>query len=214
MQNVRTLFFVLAFISALPVFAYTPEEGKVNLILGPYYYRTNFRNSPQGAVASFKNAMGLIAIGDISDHGSLEIGIFPMSKQYFREYHGGYMGQETSLIHITTGYHFWPYRYLSGSLAIFSAYPIGDATTIHNSIPPGTDPVDTSVSDNAEYGIEGSLQGEIFNSGKFAVVIETRYAFSLTHKNSESADHYGVLLGLRYLIQSEKVHEKAPTNVQ
>lgn len=210
MKNFRTFAFLCFLTWSAQSAAYTPEEGKVNAILGPYYFRTNFEGSKQGAVASNKTGAALIAIGDVSDHGSLEIGVFMMRKQYFREYHGGYVGAETSLVHITTGYHFWHTPYFSSSLAFFSAYPIGDAEIIHNSVPPGGDPVDTSVSDNAEYGIEASLQGELYSSGRYALVLEARYAFSLTHKNSESADHYGALLGLRYLIQEEKVHEKRP----
>lgn len=209
MKNFRLALTIALFFFTCESFSYSPEEGKVNAILGPMYYKTNFNGSPQGAAASYKTGVSLIALGDVSDHGSLEIGIFFLEKQFFREYQGGYIGTETPIIHITTGYHFWHTPYFSSSLAIFSAYPFGTAETIHNSIAPGLN-VDTSATDNAEYGIEAAVQGEILTAGKFAVVLEGRYSYSLTHKKDEYADHFGAVLGLRYLIQEEKVREQKP----
>jgi hypothetical protein len=209
MKNFTCAVLILALFGSAEGFAYTPEEGKVNLVMGPYHYKTNFDGSGKGALASYKDGLAMIALGDVSDHGSLEIGIFFLQKQYFREYQGGFLGTETSLVHITTGYRFWHTPYLSSSLAVFSAYPFGETTTIHNSLAPGT-VLDTSAGDNAEYGLEAAFQGEVLTSGKFAIVLEGRYSYSLTHKKDEYADHFGGLIGLRYLIQEEKVHETKP----
>lgn len=182
--------------------AYTPVEGNVSAFLAPYIYKTNFSGSSTGASSPLLGGVSLIAIGDISSKGSLELGMFHMNKVFFREEGGNYLGEKTQVIHITMGYRrYWNERY-SCSLTFFSAYPMGDIHVVHNDFPPGS-LIDTSARDYTDYGIDFAIQSELWKSEEVSVDLDTRYSRSFTSKPGENSDHYGFLLGVRYFIQGK-----------
>lgn len=191
-------------------FAYDPAEGKVTATLGPYFTKTNFQGSSSGASPTVMNGFGLIALGDINSYSSLEIGTFVMPKLYFREEGGKYITEQTQIVQITMGYRYWINPYFSTSAAFYSSYSMGTVGRIHNDFPPGQE-INTSARDTTEYGFDFALQGDLWSQNKFAVSLEGRYSASVTSKKNEHSDHYGFLLGLRYLVQATKVVEtKAP----
>lgn len=192
--------------------AYTPEEGNVTATFGPYWYQTNFKGLSGHATSPILGGVGLIANGDISDRGALEIAMFYMNKEYFRDQGVDFLAEQTQLIHITMGYRRWLSPYLSTSLAFFSAYGIGEPRVVDSDIAPGHE-IDTSARDVTEYGMELSLQSEIWTQDKMAVVLDARYSYSLTAKSSEHSDHYGLFVGFRYFIQKKQVTEKPKTSI-
>ncbi len=187
-------------------YAYTPKEGNVSAILGLTTYKTNFKGSTSGATAPYLGGVGLIAVGDVNDHGSLEIGMFYMDKLYFLDDGGKYIAERTQLMHITLGYRYWLSSNFSTSLSFFSAYSMGDPELTHNDFTNGGE-IHTSAHDKTEYGFDLAIQGELWNWDALTLVWDARYSRSVTPKVNEHADHYGVLLGVRYFIQ-EKQHRQ------
>lgn len=182
--------------------AYTPQEGNVTATLGTFIYKTNFNGSDTGATSPNLAGLALVALGDINSIGSLEIALFDLHKIYFRDQLGKYIGVEKEVIHITMGYRYWINPYFSSSLSFYSSYSLGDTQIIHSDFLPGTE-IDTSANDTTEYGFDLAVQGDLWSNEKWAVISEARYSLSVTSKKSEQADHYGIMLGLRYQIQEK-----------
>jgi hypothetical protein len=205
MNNIiTTLFLILLFLTGKS-YAYDPVEGQVTATLGPYYSRTNYAGFNSDINSSFKGGTGLIAVGDFNDHASLEISMFYIPQTFFREFEGYRIAEKTQIMHIGMGYRRWLSPYLSTSLAFYSSYSMGVIDTIYTDVPVGVD-VDTSARDITEYGLDLSLQGDLWSSehDKWAVVLEGRYSLSLTSKRGEKSDQYGGMIGLRYMVQEEK----------
>ncbi|MBX3041008.1 MAG: hypothetical protein KF789_09915 [Bdellovibrionaceae bacterium] len=125
-----------------------------------------------------------------------------MNKIYFREQGGSYLSEGTELMNITMGYRRWWNPYLSFGLAFSSAYTMGNPRIVYSDFTP-PDKVDTSARDTTEYSLEFSAQGDIKTWDNVALIMDIRYSLSLTNKPHEKADHYGFMLGLRYLVQEK-----------
>lgn len=202
MNNIIRLFWILLFLTGKS-FAYDPEEGQVTATLGPYFNKTNFGNIDSTINSSYSSGVGLIALGDINPQGSLEIGMFYTPQMFFRKQETQLICEKTQIMHISMGYRRWINPYFSTSLAFYSAYTMGDPEIIYSDFPKGQE-IDTSARDTTEYGIDWSVQGDLWSGDKLAMVFETRYSYSVTNKHDENSDQYGFLLGLRYLVQEEK----------
>lgn len=214
MENFKRLLFIglSAFVSTS--LAYAPEEGKITTTLGPYINTTNFKASNTGAKPSYLGGYSLIAVGDISSVGSLEIAMIYLPAMLFeRNVEEQYIVESTQVMHITLGYRWWLSPYLSTSLAFYSAYSIGEPTIVHSDFTP-INAIGTSARDTTEYGFDGAVQGELWSNDTWAAIAEARYSYSVTSKHDERSDQYGVLIGLRYLVQSEKVVEKRPSDAR
>lgn len=208
MKSVVSFSFIILLGFTEASFAYTPKEGNITATVGPFTHKTHFDSSPSGAKSPILGGMALIANGDINDKGSLEIAMIHMNKTYFRDEGGKFLGEQTELFHITMGYRRWFNPYLSGSLAFSSGYTMGDPRIIHSDFLPGQE-ISTSARDTAEYGVDVSVQADLWTKNDVSFLIDTRYNFSLTKKPSEAGDHYGVLLAIRFMVQ-----EKVPSTGQ
>jgi hypothetical protein len=195
--------FLWLFNSAVSL-AYVPKSGNVTATFGPQLSQTISNGSRTGADNPVQNGYGLIALGDVNDYGALEIGTFYMPKIFIRESGGKFLSEKTQTMHITLGYRYWLAPSFSASLAFYSAYSMGSYNTLHSDFPAGQTVVGTSAQDYTEYGFDLALQAEVWQSGRYGVIIDSRYSQSVTNKPSEDANHYAVLVGLRYLLQ-EKV---------
>lgn len=202
------LFCVICGLLSPTAFAYEPEEGKVSLTLGSFMFITNFQADHDGINPERQHAPALIAEGSVNHKGSLEIGVFPMHKLYIREQQNSFTAEELKVIYITMGYRQWFSKRLSGALAFFSSYPMGDPSVVHNdSAPAGI--LDTSARDATEYGFDFSVMLEVFTHKKWAITLDSRYSLSVTNKDNEESDHYGAMVGIRYQVQ-EKYEKKSP----
>jgi hypothetical protein len=195
------LLFVL--ILAESVSAYNPEPGKVTAAFGPYLYKTNYGNAYSGLKSPWKGDLGLIVNGDVDKRGSLEVTLFHMNKLFIRDQSGMTIAEEAQLLHVGMGYRYWISPYFSTALDLFSAYSLGEAKTIHNDFAPGPAP-QTSAHNYTDYGLELSLQGDLWSSPLSSVIVDARYARSITSKSHEQADHYSLLIGFKYLVQSKE----------
>lgn len=203
MRFLKKFLFVALMLLPWSSFAYTPSEGNVTAIFGTYIYKTDYPQTATGGKSPYLGGLGFIVLGDINDKGSLEIALFNMHKHFFREDLGRAIIEQTQTMHITMGYRRWINPYFATSLAFYSAYSMGDPEIIHSDFTKATQ-IDTSARDITEYGLDFSVQGDLWNGDEWAAVAEFRYSLSLTYKEMEKADHYGIFIGARHLVQ-EKV---------
>ena len=192
---------------SLQSFAYTPKEGNVSAIFGPSISVTNYKPAGQQTPPPYLGGLTLMVQGDINDHGALEIAMTKMNKVFYREDNGDFLSEQTELMHIAMGYRKWFTPYFSGALDFFSSYTMGEINVIDRRVAVGNE-FSTSASDNTEYGFDFSLQGELWSSGRYTLITDARYSFSLTKKQGEKADHYGVMIGVKYFIQEKQIREK------
>ncbi len=205
MKNCNFLIFFVFLTLSSRVFAYTPESGNVTATLGPFAYKTDFRGSDTGVTSPYLGGLGLLVTGDVNSKGSLEIAMFDLHKIYIRQQAGQFISEAKEIVHITMGYRWWLNPYLSTSLTFFSSYSLGDPVIVHSDFPVGGE-IDTSARNTTLYGFDFAVQSELWSQDKFAVIADARYSLSITKKPNENSDHYGIFLGLRYLIQEKPQH--------
>ena len=207
MAILKTIFFTVFALGVGWAQAYSPKDGNVQISLGHFWFKSNFEKAGGLPSPPQQGGLGIVAVGDVSDSGAIEIAIFQMSKRYYREQLGYYIGEKTEIVHITMGYRWWLSPSFSAALALFSSYSMGTPNTFLNQAPSEL-MIKTSAQDITEYGFDGALQGEIWTQGRYSVFVEGRYSWSATAKVREYADHYGAFVGLRYFLQSrEKIKE-------
>lgn len=189
------------------VCAYSPAEGNVSATFGAFIHNTNFNLPPPDVSSSFRSNFGLILNGDLHDRGQLEIAIYHLFKQYFKDVGGRFVGEETELIDIGIGYRHWWSPSVSTGLIFSSSYSMGQPKLFYNDFSPDTS-IDTSARDTTEYALALSVQVDLFSIQRFTAIVSGLYSLSLTGKPGERADHYGALVGLRYFIQEKQVVER------
>lgn len=196
-----TLSLILLFLGPGNAFAYTPQRGNVHTILGPYIFRTNYEGE---AADKGYNADSLywVILGDVSDRGSLEITNTFMNKTFYRRHNGYLVAEKTQVVHVSAGYRRWINPWISASMALYTSYPLGDSEKIFNNFPAGQE-VKTYAQENSETGLDFGLQGEVFTRGRYSLVIEGRYSWSLTKNSDEFSDQYGAAIGVRYFFQGQ-----------
>jgi hypothetical protein len=200
------LFFLIACLSSTEIFAYTPQEGNITATLGPFFYKADFRSKGTDINAPVKGDLGILTNGDFNQEGALEVGIFRIRKNYYREESFRYFAEESALVHVTMGYRRYFSPLWSGSIAFFSSYTMGYRSTFYSDFPTGQEPT-TSASDITEYGFDFALQREVWTQDTFSVVIDGRYSYSLTPKLNEQSNHFGLMIGLRFPVQEKEPHQ-------
>ncbi len=200
----KAMILILFLIVYEPAGAYVPKEGNVHAVLGAYNAQTVYRNSQnKPSPVPIFSGFSLMAQGDASDKGNLEICINYFNKLYFREDSGNYLSERIQFLQITMGYRYWLNNYWSTALAFASGYPLGDPQTSISYLP-NDSTFETSAHDPSEAGADMSLAYDVWNKEPYSVVVDLRYTYSFTSRSGESADNFGVIVGLRYLIQEKK----------
>lgn len=193
------------FISTLIAFksyAYIPKEGNVTASYGLFLYKTNFNGSDQLPQSPVLGDVGFMTNGDLTDKGSLEIGLFHMNKIFYRNLNTSYLAEKTELIHITLGYRGWLTEKSSWGLSFYGAYSIGEHQVLHSES--NIDLlIDTSARDTVEYGLDFSFQQELWTKEKESVLADLRYSYSISNKENEKGDHYALFLAYRYTVQEK-----------
>ena len=199
---------LLVFLSTLctQANAYDSKDGNVTASIGSFIYKSNFNGTDSGVKSPVRGGFGILVGGDISDKASLEVGLFHMNKPFLRQDNDLSIVEESQLIHISMGYRRWLNPYLSALVGFYSAYPMDEPKVVHNDFPTNIN-MDTSARDLTEYGFDFSIQSELWHDHFISIIADARYSLSVTSKVHEQADHYGVLLAIRYLVQ-----EKIPNN--
>lgn len=200
MTNTKFTILALFLFANVPSFAYQPQEGQVAAQLGAFMTQTDFYNTHVKRDRRFEGGTGLIVTGDIDNKSSLEISLFNMYKTYYRKQGNQVFGQKTALIHIAMGYRWWHHPKLSTSLSFYSAYANGNVQNTYSDFALNSE-IKTSAQDDVEYGFDLAAQAEIYEYMKYAFIVDTRYALSLTNKTKESGNHFGLFLGIRFPVQ-------------
>lgn len=186
--------------------AYIAQRGNVTATVSPYLFKENY-----GGYLSEHNewdtGISLIATGDVSSKGSLEMAAIYMKKTYFLEDGDKALAERANIFHVTIGYRHWWNPYFSSSLTIYTNYTVGSIQTLHDDFAPEEN-MKTSARAASESGVDLAIQGDLWSSDRYALVAEARYSYSLTKETGEFADQYGVSVGIRYFIQSSVAHPK------
>lgn len=210
MKYNKILFLTILVTLSGRTFAYSPSEGNINLSAGPFTYQTRAQVPGHEVKSPNRVGYGLIATGDSNAKGAIELGMFYLDKVFFRDQGPDVLAEKIQHIHITMGYRWWQNSWLSTSLSFYSAYPLGDPVKYYMQVQPDV-VLDTSARDLTEYGLDFGIQTELLGNQRFGLVLEGRYSWCLTPKPNEQADHMGILLALRFMLQDkiDKPNSKA-----
>ncbi len=189
--------------------AHEPRTGQIHGLLGPFIYRTNFAGVNGFGETPFLGGAGMQVQGDIDPNGGIEIAVFYTQDLYKRDLGGLYIIEKTKRVRVSTGYRHWFSRQLGLGGLLYSAYSIGDPSVIHSDFQPVGAP-DTSAGDVTEYGLDLSLQWEFWRSSVLAAVLDARYSYSLTDKDNEDGDQYGLFLALKFQVQQSSLRPETP----
>jgi len=184
--------------------AHEPVEGKIHAAVGPYLmhalpYHHEF-------ASPFNGGIGILAEGDIDNHGGIEIGMFYFPQYFSITRDNSEFTERAHRVYITMGYRHWFSERFSAALAFFSSYAIGEAEQIHNDF--GGSPPFTSAHDMTEYGFDASVQYEFWHVERFSLLVDARYSYSLTPKSGEDQNFIAVLAALKYFVQGQQGHEE------
>lgn len=83
---------------------------------------------------------------------------------------------------------------------------MGEPQIVHNDFAPGQE-VDTSARDITDYGLDFSLQSQIWEKKNQSLNFAIQYSYSLTNKPNEYSDQYGFLIVFKQLIQGKDFPE-------
>ncbi|WP_413293556.1 hypothetical protein ACLSU7_00470 [Bdellovibrio sp. HCB185ZH] len=193
--------------------AYVPQRGNVMASVGPYFSRTVYDGKYEDLNETMPG-IALIASGDVSDHGALEMAAVYFHKYYFRdEAAGRSVVERTQAMQVTIAYRRYWAPSFSTSLGIYTTYPMGFVKTVHTDFTPQED-IKTSAWSSSESGANLALQGEIWNSGLWAVTADARYTYAVSKMPNEFSDQYAFMIGVRYFIQSRVEKPKALEQVK
>lgn len=195
------------FVQITQSYAYKPQEGSITATLAPFIYQSPHKVVLEGHNAPYLGGAALIANGDVNDRGSLELSLFHFNKRFFSEDDGRELIEQRKVAYIGMGYRHWWVERFSTALAFFSSYTLGEPTVLKDDLPPGS-LVDTSVRDAVEYGFDFSIQHELWQHEKWSMIVDGRYSWNITSKAHEFADHYGILLGIKYQVQEKYPDQK------
>lgn len=192
---------LLVLLAAVNARAHEPNDGDIYATLGPFIYMTHplkhqFK-SPQFI------GPALVVEADLYKYGGLEIGMFYLKNPMSVTQRGMTYTQQVKRVYIATGYRHWFHPKLSAALAFASSYTMGAPETLQDEFS-GDAHGGTSASDITEYGVDLSVQYEVWRSGRFAATVEGRYGYAITAKSDEDENHMGLLIGLKYFVQSRE----------
>lgn len=200
MLKFKSLFgFSIIFLS-LSLFAYKPKDGNLSATIGLLSYKTDFSSPKNEIESSVFSRPILILNGDLNNKGSLEIAMTHMYKLFLRDQDSQYQLEQAQFMHIGMGYRRWVNPIFSWSAAIYSEYPMKDKKVVYSDFAAGQE-ISTSASDKTEYGLDLSLQTEIWGNYFWSFVVDGRYGLSFTNQKNEKGNYYGLVFGVKYLFQ-------------
>ncbi|MEZ0393186.1 MAG: hypothetical protein ACAH59_13275 [Pseudobdellovibrionaceae bacterium] len=210
MQNLAKFLIFALFLTSSDLWAYVPKEGNVTAAVGPYLHQNDFQSAGSRLEVPVLGGFALIAQGDVNDRGSLDLGFFYLQKDFYRDQGSQFLAEKTDMLLVTMGYRWWLSERFSTAFAFFSSYTMGEPEVMYRTVTPG-ESFDTSATDITEYGLQFSLQAELWTQDQFALILDGRYSYFLTLKENEHGNDYGALIALRYLVQEKKSqNEKTP----
>lgn len=166
---------------------------KVHASIGPYLYQTDLNIKNPALNSPLLGGFGLLAQGETSETGAIEVAFIYMHKLYFLESSGQTIAEKVKRFKVTTGYRHRFLKNHSLGAFIFSSYSTGDPQIVHNDFSPANTP-STTARETIEYGLEASLQWEFWSKELESFVSDIRYSHSLTADSNENANSYGLMI--------------------
>lgn len=188
------------FCTGIPAWAHEPVDGSIFATGAAFTYLTDTR----GENPVF-TAPALVAEADLSSSGGVEIVMAYLRNSFTVRRDSGELTESMKRMYISTGYRYWYNKYWSVAFGFASSYSMGDRKVIRDDFKANRP--DSSASDVTEYGFDFSVQYEAWARERFAIVIDGRYALSVTAKDREDSNHMGVMVGIKYFVQAR---DKAP----
>ena len=146
--------------------------------------------------APIQGSFGFIVNGDVDEVGSIEVGGFYLDKVFLRELGTEILVEKSKRLYMTVGYRRWITDNFGIGVAAFTSYSMGDPDRIHSTS--GADPgFKTSAHDTSDHGIDASFMYEFYKKDKNMGFVDLRASKSLSPREGEDADHYGILIGLK-----------------
>ena len=196
---------LLAFLSIFTLsdqsYAHQPQEGKVLGTIGPFFSQTHAIHSQDVTNSPPSLGFGVLGEGDLSSMGGIEIGLFYSFKTYERVFGASHLVERVHKVEVPVGYRHWLLDNLSAGIAFSSSFSVGDPQVVYADASLGSE--STLARDLTEYGINFSVQWEFWTNNLISLILDGRYSFSLSAKTSEDANQYGLMLGMKYLIQEK-----------
>lgn len=196
----RILLIILSLLS-LSAGAHNPEQGQVWAAFGPYLYQT--QRFHEQFESPLLGGWSLIAEGDLTTHGGLELTLAYMNPIFAVEREDKKVIERVKRMYIAMGWRHWFSRDFSVSPSFFSSYVMGDAKIVRNDFGNPVDPPHTSARDPVDYGFALSTQYEALHYKNFAVLLDARYSYSVTPKPKEDSNTYGLFVAVKFFIQGK-----------
>jgi hypothetical protein len=194
----RSLIFALGIFISTAVNAHQAEEGKVLATAGPYLQQTHSRLTQDVTNSPVSVGLGLIAEGDTSQSGGIEIGVFYFEKAYLRGFGTSHLVEKVNKLAVDVGYRLWWTNRISSGFLFTSLFSVGDYRVIAGDTMPREG---TAARDPNEYGFTYSMQWEFWSGERFAALLDGRYFYAVQPKSEQDSNQYGMLIGFKYLIQ-------------
>jgi hypothetical protein len=186
-------------LSAFKANAHVPSDGHIHVTAGPFLFATHELRHQFSS--PLMNSGGLIVEGDVDKNGGIEISMFYLDKRYNVRKDGMSITEQGKRMYISMGYRHWFNKDWSAGLGFFSSYSMGDPRAVRDDFAPASPPK-TSASKPTEYGFDFSAQHEFLQKGRWSAILDLRYAWSVTPKGDEDANHFGVMFGVKYFVQA------------
>lgn len=189
-------FYVTLLLTWTPAQAYTPNRGDIHVAAGAYMYRTDL---PEDNAFNFQSGSpSLTILGDLSDHGSLEISLGFLNKRYMIRENNQTLLEQAQVVLAGFGYRYWLDNRFSVSTLIYTSYPMISSDVLIDTFP---ERKYTTAHQNSETGIEFRTQYEVWGNAVWGLSVEGRYAYAINRQADEYLNQYGLFIGLRHLIQ-------------
>ncbi|MBK9294215.1 MAG: hypothetical protein IPM57_07185 [Oligoflexia bacterium] len=182
--------FLFIFIFANVCMGHSPDRGLLTVSPGTFVHQTI--NSDTNALFG----LGVIAEMDFSVVGGIEAGFFYFLKSYKRTFGSTSIVQQVRKLAIPVGYRVWLTKRVSLGLFFNSLFSNGAHQTVYS------DPSITEYTlaqDIPEYGLEGSVQLELFNHNNLSLLLDGRYFYSISVRSKEQADMYSLFVALKFI---------------
>lgn len=182
-------------------FGHVPEDGAIHAMLGPLILKT--LPLEHQFDSAYSEGLGAVVEGDIDKHGGAEISAIYMHQLYSIKRGNQIVVEKAQRMYVSTGYRNWFTPRFSAAIAFDSSFAMGEAQLVHNDFGYNNSPA-TTAQESVAYGFDASVQYEAIQSGRYSLVVDARYAYSITNKPQEDGNILFLMVGIKYYVQSHE----------
>lgn len=175
---------------------------------GLLLYKTLPRSEAIDQHATLKASSALIVEGALDPHATLEIGLFPIKKDFFgKEVGDQWILYSAYKMHIETLYRYYIWSNLSVATGLATSYSMGDPDIVGHSADYGHHEIESEdVSREAIYSLSTSIQWKVLEQENWLGFFDIRFNHDWINGTEKQWGHGSIFLGAKYKI--EKVGQK------